>query len=509
LCAFVCQISEKDWFVSREIGVYGNREGSEREGRVIFFAKSSRGEETIQSIIEDLIGMRKGDVVFFHVIARESGESSIHGAYSVMEAPFFNDTTGIWKSSPHFVYPYRFCFGPHPEHAELCEYDASVTLSEFYRLIEARRLRSISTLEREVRGAAHAVKKISLDDAQEITRSLYGAFHLRRQDHPVKFRPVDIEPRQPLSQHIRRVGRIEFAVKAVVAHRLALKDPELTKHIPACREEYEFLIETFVGQTARRPTDLFIACNRGGKTTVTILEAKVDLAKIADLSQALKYQEIFRLRNVDRGSVDYEMSTCLLAQRFHQDLISYSFVRNRVLPHEEVILLKYAPTQNGTDAQFMIQELESRVGSMANSYLTITSKEPLLELSSDPDKFYSIFTDKRFPMRTRLESRFHEDNTVILRKCYVNKDERNCLTHILIHDIQGRCDVPSLQKFMGLVKKETNEFQRRFIAVEPILLASDYDDEARMFIQHYNDHETETGRHPISAYIRPMVKPSA
>jgi hypothetical protein len=62
---------------------------------------------------------------------------------------------------------------------------------------------------------------------------------------------------------------------------------------------------------------------------------------------------------------------------------------------------------------------------------------------------------------------------------------------------------------MGLVQKETNEFQRRFIAVEPILLASDYDDEARMFIQHYNDHETETGRHPISAYIRPMVKPSA
>jgi hypothetical protein len=507
LCAFVCQISEKDWFVSREIGVYGNREGSEREGRFVFFAKTSRGEAIIQSIIEDLIGMRKGDAVFFHVIARELGESSIHGVYSVMEAPFFNDTTRIWKSSPHFVYPYRFCFGPHPEHAELCRYDVSITLSEFYRLIEARRLRSIPTLEREVRGAAHAVKKISLDDAQEITRSLYGSFHQTRQDHAVKFRPVGIEPRQPLSQHIRRVGRIEFAVKAVVVRKLALKDPELTRHIPACRNEYEFLIETFVGQTVRRPTDIFISCNRGGKTTVTILEAKVDLAKMADFSQALKYQEIFRLRNVDRGSLDYEMSTCLLAQRFRQDLISYSFIRNRVLPHEEVILLKYAPTRNGTDAQFMIQELESHVGSIVNSYLTITSSEPLLELSSSPDKFCAIFTDKRFPSRTRLESWFHKDNTMILRKCYVNKDERDCLTHILIHEVQGRCDVPSLRKFMSLVQKETNEFEGSLVAVEPVLLASDYDDEARMFIQYYNDYETETGRHPISAYMRSMVKP--
>jgi len=424
-----------------------------------------------------------------------------------MEAPFFNDTTRIWKSSPHFVYPYRFSFGPHPEHAELCEYDASITLSEFYRLIEARTLRSISTLEREVRGAAHAVKKISLADAKEITKSLYGAFHLRAQDRPVEFRPVNIKPRQPLSQHIRKVGRIEFAVKAVVAHRLAQRDPELIRLIPACEEGYEFLIETFVGQTVRRPTDIFIQCNRGGKTSVTILEAKVDLAKMPDLAQALKYQEIFKQRNIDRGSLGYAMSTCLLAKRFQQDLISYSFVRNMVLPHEEVILLKYAPTRDGTDAQFMIQELESHVGSVTNNYITIASREPLLEISSDPDKLCSIFTDKRFPSRTRLESRLREDNTVSLRRFYVNKDEPKCLTHILIHDVHGSCDVPSLQKFMSLVRKEAVEFQGRFMAVEPILLASDYNDEVRMFIQHYNDYETEAGHHPISAYIRPMVKP--
>jgi len=259
----------------------------------------------------------------------------------------------------------------------------------------------------------------------------------------------------------------------------------------------------------RRPTDIFIQGDLSGKTTVTILEAKVDMAKMPDLAQVLKYQEIFKLRNIDRGSLGYAMSTCLLAKRFHQDLIGYSFVRNMVLPHEEIILLKYAPTQNETDAKFMIQELESHVGSIANSYLTIASREPLLELSSDPNKFCSIFTDKRFPSRTRLESRLHEADIVILRRCYVNKDERKYLSHILIHDVHGSCDVPSLRKFMDLVRKEANESQGRFIAVEPILLASDYNDEVRMFIQRYNDYETEAGHHPISAYIRPMVKPSA
>jgi hypothetical protein len=507
LCAFICQISENDWLVSREKGIYGNREGSEREDEVVFFAKTPRGEGTIQSIIEDLIGMRKDDLVFFHVIARQSGESSIHGVYSVTEAPFYNDTTEIWKTSTHFVFPYRFCFGPHAEHTELCENDVNIGLSEFYRMIESRRLRSISTLERESRGAAHSVKKISLDDALEITRALHGAFHLKEGD-PVKFKPIDIAPKQPLSQHIRRVGRIEFAVKALAAHRLALRDPELVKHIPACRERYEFLIETFVGQTARKPTDIFIECNRDGKTAVTILEAKVDLANMMDLAQALKYQEIFKLRNIDRGSLGYNMSTCLLAQRFDKDLISYSFTRNRVLPHEEVVLLKYVPNKNGTNAEFLNQKLELLESGKNNAYRVISSKAPLPDLSSDPSKFCSIFAEKRFSSRTSLELKSHENNTIILRKFYADKDERTCLSHILVHDVQGCCGVPELREFMSLVKKETG-CQGHFIVVEPMLLASDYDDEAELFIANYNACDTQTGRHPISAYIHLTTRGSA
>ena len=153
--AFICQISEKDWLVSREIGVYGNREGSEREGKIRYF---DSGSPTIQSIIEDLIGMRKGDLIFFHVIERAEEESSLHGVYRVREEPFYNNKVRLWKSNPKLIYPYRFCFEPHPEHIELCKYDANIPVSEFYMSIESRDVRSIFTLEREVRGAAHAVK---------------------------------------------------------------------------------------------------------------------------------------------------------------------------------------------------------------------------------------------------------------------------------------------------------------------------------------------------------------
>ena len=288
--AFICQISEKDWIVSRRVGVYGNREGSERKGKPVFFAKSTRGQGVIQSIIEDLVGMRRGDIVLFHVVKKEEGESSIHGVYSVTEEPFFNDTVKVWKSSPHFVYPYRFCFAPHPQHAQLCTYDVSMTVSEFYRLIETRKIRSISTLEREVRGAAHAVKKITLEDAEEVTKSLYGLFHLRKHENAVEFRPAKMRM-QPLRDRIQGVGRIEFAVKAIVAYRLGQSDPELTQHIPACSDQYDFLIETFVGQTVRKPTDIFVTGQAGSEKMITIIEAKVDRANMVDLSQALQAQK--------------------------------------------------------------------------------------------------------------------------------------------------------------------------------------------------------------------------
>ena len=250
--AFICQVSEKDWFISRKIGVYGNREGSEIDGKPVYFSESKRGDEIIQSIIEDLIGMRKGDIVFFHVIDTEEGESSIHGVYSVKEEPFY-DEVAIWRSSRYLVYPYRFCFERHPEHIELCRYDASIRVSEFYKAIEKRDIRSILTLEREVRGAAHAVKKITHEDAEQIVKLLYRDYSLRRLENPVDFRPEHMQM-ESLREHIRRIGEIEFAIKALVAHKLGQRSSDLTQHIPACRNgEYDFLLSLIHISEPTRP----------------------------------------------------------------------------------------------------------------------------------------------------------------------------------------------------------------------------------------------------------------
>ncbi len=248
--AFLCQISEDDWSISRVIGVYGNREGSERKGKVQYFDDTS---PTVQSIVEDLVGMRKGDLVFFHVL-RKNEESSIHGVYRVREEPFFNEQR-LWKSE-NFIYPYRFCFEPHPEHITLCKYDASIAVNQFYASVEIGEIRLIVTLEREERGAAHAVKMVAREDAKKIIETLYREFPTRRLEKPLKFEPLKISGPH-LRNYIKRVGEIEFALKAVVAYKLGQEDPDFTCFIPACRNgQYDFLIQTFIGQTIRRPVDL-------------------------------------------------------------------------------------------------------------------------------------------------------------------------------------------------------------------------------------------------------------
>lgn len=497
--AFVCQVSEIDWLVSRKIGVYGNREGSERDGKVVYFDKTKKSDEIIQSIIEDLIGMMKGDIVFFHVIDTAEGESSIHGIYKVCEEPFYNNKEKFWKSSPHFIYPYRFCFEPHPNHTELCKYDASILVSEFYRSIENRDVRSILTLEREVRGAAHAVKKITREDAEVIEKLLYRDFNYRHLKDPIDFQPIQMQM-EPLRNHIKRIGEIEFAIKAFVAHELGRKSESLIRFIPACKNaEYDFLIESFIGQTTRKPTDILCISNDDAEKTVTIMEVKTDQAKMNDLVQSLKYLELFKLRNLDRGSLTYKMSICLLAQRFHQELINYVFLRNNFLPQEEITLLKYTPIQNGRNATFVPQLLQKPQLIKGKIYPQIHFDE-LSEISSKPDQFYAK-TDKKIPPRTNLELKLSEGHVTILQKYYFNGGKKTALGHVLIYAMHGKCASDDFARFMNLVNKEINFVGGDLKAVEPILIAENYDDLVNFFIDEYNTYETRARRQPISAYI--------
>lgn len=498
--SFICQISEIDWLVSRKIGVYGNREGSEREGKIVIFTNMKKGDQIIQSIIEDLIGMRKGDIVFFHVINTAERESSIHGVYRVSEEPFYNDKTELWKSSPYLVYPYRFCFEPHPQHTELCKYDASILVSEFYRSIENRDIRSILTLEREVRGAAHAVKTITSEDAEEIVKLLYKNFSSRHLEKPIDFKPKKMRM-EPLRNHIRRVGEIEFAIKALVSYELGKRNPNLIQHIPACRSaDYDFLIESFIGQTMRRPTDILCISSRDSEKVVTILEGKTARADMDDLIQSLKYQELFKLRNIDRGSLTYKMSICLLAQRFHRELVNYTSIRNDVIRWEEVILLKYSPTQNGKNATFTTEMLaKPSILAMPKTYPKIETHQLLSKISSNPSGLYPIL-GKKIPPKTIIELRSSKENVSILQKYYRYNGQKILLGHILIYLIRKKCVLEDFIDFMNKTHEEANKFQGDFMAVDPVVVAENYDNLTKFFIEKYNKYESRARHQPISAY---------
>lgn len=494
--AFICQISEEDWLVSREIGVYGNREGTERKGKMQYF---DSGSPTVQSIIEDLIGMRKGDLIFFHVIEKTEGESSLHGVYMVREEPFYNDKVRLWKSNPKLIYPYRFCFEPHPEHLELCRYDANIPVSEFYMAIENRDIRSIFTLEREVRGGAHAVKTITYEDAEVIIKLLYRDFQHRRLQRPINFRPVQMDM-SPLKNYIKRIGEIEFAIKALIAYKLGRGAPNFIRFIPACRSgEYEFLIQTFVGATMRRPVDILCIGKTGSKKIVTTIEVKKDLARIDDLVQLFKYSEIFRMRNIDIGSLTYDFSSCLIARRFQSELINYVSVRNTLVPWEEVILLRYTPTSNGRDATFAIQALPRTLFLPSKIYPKV--KGDVSQACIDPKGFYSALGKKILP-NIDIEFQSSEENVTILRKYYLHNNQRVFLNNILVYVINGKCDAKEFIKFMNYLRKETEKFRGDFMAVEPIIIAKDYDNLIGFFIEQYNKYETEVRRQRISAYIK-------
>jgi len=499
---FICQISETDWLISRKIGVYGNREGSVRNGEIVYFAdmRKGTGEQIIQSIIEDLIGMRKGDTVFFHVLETAEGESSVHGIYSVREEPFYNDDVKIWQSNPYLIYPYRFCFKPHAEHIELCKYDASILVSEFYKLVENRNIRSVLTLEREVRGAAHAVKKISNDDSEEIIKLLYRDFTSRSSKYSVDFKPLQVEG-PSLRSHIRRIGEIEFSIKALVAYELGQKDPNLIKCIPACRNvDYDFLIESFVGQTARKPTDILCINSGGLEKAVTVVEAKTDLVQMDDLIQSLKYQELFKLRNIDKGSLTYKMSICLLGQRFHQKLVNYTSIRNMVLPWEEIVLLKYTPTQNGKNAAFACQGLARPVlPAMPEIYPEINIHHMLSQISSNPNGLYPMLGKKILP-GTGMELKYSKENIHILQKYYNCNGQKLLLGRILIYEIHRTCFLEDLSRFISNIYEEASKFQGNFMAINPIIVAEDYDNSVKFFIGQYNTYEIRAGRQTISVY---------
>ena len=305
----------------------------------------------------------------------------------------------------------------------------------------------------------------------------------------------------PLRNHIKRIGTIEFAIKALVTYQIANKNPELIQYIPACRKgNYDCLIESFIGQTMRRPTDILCINSEGSTRKVTILEGKTDIGKMDDLIQALKYQEMFKLRNSDRSNLQYKTSICILAQRFQKNLIAYTAIRNLVLPWEEIILLKYTPTRKGTDADFFLQQpLKPAISSTSTNYPKIKTQQIESQITANPNKLYTIL-DRKTPTKITIEFEAIKKDFIILQK-YYTKEKKIKLGHILINLIPRKAILEDLVELMNKIRKEADKFQGDFMTIEPIIIAENYDAPTKFFISNYNEYEVQSRRQFISTYI--------
>ncbi len=339
--AFICSISDRDWETTLTMGIYGNKIGRVRQGSYQEF-----DSKTKYSIIRDLIGMKAGDVVFFHVLGRDK-PSSVHGVYIVRSDPFY-DKSIIWGDRFE-VFPYRFLFSPYPEYRYLCDYDANIEVTDFYELIESRRIWSLATLENEVNIEARSIRKVGEDEANEIIRLLHRDYRQRRRQEKVGFNLLEPSTSVlPLHREIGDIGRYENSIKALLMYKLAQRDPYL---LDIFGDITDFMNEVFIAQTTRKSIDILCINRIEGTSTYITLEVKTGKCDTKSLSQVLYYMDLFNQKDLVDVNSDIIVG-CLVGRAFDEHVIEYSRERNRQGVNGSLILLEYQPSANGRNATF-------------------------------------------------------------------------------------------------------------------------------------------------------------
>jgi len=332
--AYICTISERDWDIARQLGVYGNR-----------FYKTENGRELRDSqklsIIRDLISIKEGDIVFFHI----RGKKTIHGVYRARSCAIWDDKK-IWED-PHDVFPCRFLFEPHPDHEKLCKYDAHISVHSLYELIDLGEIKSLVTLEFEQNIEARAVRRIFTEDAKKIIRLFYRDFKSSEEVNFDLYNPSNVEP---LKNKVYRVGELENAIKAVISWKLAHNDDDIVEPLELVEGQYDFVNEFFIAPTTRKNIDLF--CESLGK--YIIIEVKKDICNKDALEQALYYADLVDQR--PWSNKNFKKLVVLVGKRFSGDIKDKVKYINRI-NNTEIKLLKYAPINNGAWAKLNKVEL--------------------------------------------------------------------------------------------------------------------------------------------------------
>lgn len=341
--AFICTISERDWKVARKLGVYGNRLYKEDSSKKL-------GDSQQLSIIRDLISMREGDIVFFHIRNRQT----IHGVYKVRGIPYY-DESKIWDppDSSQERFPYRFLFEPHPKYRNLAEYDANIEVQSLYECIDQGKIKSLVTLENEQNIEARGVRKILVEDAEVLISLLHRDFKYRKRAQKLDFNPYTPPSSVlPLKECIRKVGQIENAIKAVLMYELAYNLPFVKKVFSNLDifltelNEVDFVNEFFIAQTARKSVDVYVVF----KNNHVLIEVKTDKVNEAALRQALYYRDLLSQRPWINAAKN-KIKIILIGKGFTKTL--QSFVKKLYQVNNEIQLIQYEPVdKEGTWGRF-------------------------------------------------------------------------------------------------------------------------------------------------------------
>ncbi len=335
--AFICTLSEEDWGKTRELGVYGNRFYKEGTAQKL-------GDDQQLSIIRDLISMREGDVVFFHI----RNKKTIHGIYRVRREPYFDNRYRIWDN-PLELFPYRFLFEPHPDYNYLAEYDANIEVHSLYELIDRGKIKSLVTLENEQNIERRGVRKILIEDAKILISLLHRDFKYRKTNHKLSFNLYNpSNDILPLKECVYDVGRFENAIKAVLMYELAHNPSLVSKIFSGLKgdpDKIDFVNEFFIAQTTRKSIDIYVTF----KNSHILIEVKTDKVDENALRQALYYRDLLS----QRPWIDTErdrIKVVLVGKRFVNTLPAS--IKKLAKINNGIQLIQYKPINNGKWGEF-------------------------------------------------------------------------------------------------------------------------------------------------------------
>ena len=481
--AFICQVSGTDWPLSRSKGVYGNRKNKPDTNIPL------RQQDQL-SVIRDLIAIRPADIIFFHVIGKESGTSGLHGPYTPLSEPYYDDSI-IWENDIE-NFPFRFSFKPLPGYETLCEYDMSVSISDIYQAIETRAIWSLATLENERNMEKRAVRKISISDAKTILNIFIREF--------VSSRPSTTSggyshfPKyfKPLKTMITSAGRYENAVKAILLNKLADKDRAMGTLFG---DYFDYVNETFVAPTTRKLMDILVISRIDSDTNCyQVVEAKNDRFSFAELRQLMSYLDLFRQRPIFRCDRD-KTSACALAADFDSDTMKFRDLHNKLSPYDPLLLIQYKPIDQDKDALFTElppQNIPFRHATTNPALWGTNSPEKdILSNASDMLPFYA---PNKYVSR-KIMKQSSSTSYIIEEK---NREDNNTILFYYVFVWDRMFSVSEFHHFCDdLYNNVAPLSQYNFRAINPVIVSRDYEQSIVDYVCMYKDLSV---RRPISLF---------